>query len=165
MTDPRGDDGAQRGEELDVAVLEGGDRALYHQRAERTRLGADRNGEEDGVALLSEHLERLVRRVVGRIVAGHGALVLDGLAGHALADVEAHLTHRGGREPDVAAHDELVAVALDEIERADLGLEDLRDSPRRLVEQGHERHRLRRECDEIEHGIEALVASAMDLRP
>ena len=84
--------------------------------------------------------------------------------GHALADVQADLTDGARREADVAAHDELVAVALDEVERADVGLEDLGDPPRRLVEQRDERHRLRGERDEIEHAVEALVASHMNLR-
>ena len=52
-----------------------------------------------------------------------------------------------------------------EVERADVGLEERRDAPRRFVEQRQERHRPRGEGDEVEHAVEALVASLVHPRP
>ena len=102
--------------------------------------------------------------VLGRVAARDGPQVLDGLSGHALADVQADLTDGARREADVAAHHELVTVALDEVERADVGFEDLGDPARSLVEKRDQGHRLRREGDEIEHAIEAPVTPHMNLR-
>ena len=98
------------------------------------------------------------------LVDGHGAQVLDGRAGDAVADLQAHLADRAMREADVAAHDEHVALALEQVERADVRLEDGGDASRRLVEEGDERHRPRRERDEVEDTVEALVPAAMDSR-
>ena len=127
-------------------------------------LAANRHDEEHRVALLAEHVEVLVGRVLGGVLARDRPEVLDGLARHALADVEADLADGARREADVSAHDELVSVALDDVERADVGAEDLRDPPRRLVEKRDERHRLRGKGHEIEDTVEALVASEVDLR-
>jgi len=113
---------------------------------------------------LAEPLEVLVRDVLGREVGGDRAQVLDGLAGDALTDREPHLPDRAVREADVAAHDELVPLAFEEIERADRRVEDERDAARRVVEECHERHRLRAERDEVEDVIEALVARSVYMR-
>ena len=154
----------ERRQELDVALLEAASCALDDERSERAGLAADRHGEEHRVTLLAEDLEVLVGRVLRRVLARDGAQVLDGLARHALADVEADLADGARREADVAAHDQLVAVALDDVERADVGPEDLRDPSRRLVEQRDQGHRLRGKGHEIEDTVEALVASQVDLR-
>ena len=168
VADPRGDDRAERGEELEVALLELTTSrdvlALDDERAEWPCFPANGDGEEDREALLSEIREVLVGPVRARVVARDGPQVLDRLPRHALADRETDLTQRLRREADVAAHDELVAIALDEVERANVGLEDPGDSRWRFVEQGYERHRLRCECDEVEDAVEALVASIVDRR-
>ena len=55
---------------------------------------------------------------------------------------EAHVAARAEREADVAAEHQLVALALEQVERGDVGADDRGDAPRRLVEQERERHRL-----------------------
>ena len=137
---------------------------LHDDRAERARLAADGHRQEHREALLADAREVLVGRVLLGRLGRDGAHVLDRLAGDALADAESHLPDRGVREADVAAHDELALVALEEVQRADLGLEERHDAPGRLVEQREERHRPRGERDEVEHAVESLVASLVDAR-
>ena len=159
---------AQRGEELHVTIGEGGGvgggAALHDHRAERALFAEDGDGEERREALLLEDGEVLVERVGAGVVHRDGPQVLHRLARDALADVQADLPQRAPREADVAAHDEL-ALALEEVERADGGAERRRDASRGLVEQGDQGHGARGEGHEIQHGVEPLVAALVDLGP
>ena len=128
---------------------------------ERAGSPADGNGEEDGVAVLAQLGEMLVGCMLRGVHRGDGAEVLDRLAGHPVADREPHLAHDSPGKPDISAHDELVAVAFEEVERADLGAEDGGDPARRLVEQRHQRHRLGGEGHQLEDRVEAMVAACM----
>src|SRR5262249_49692319 len=79
-----------------------------------------------------------------------------------LADRQAHLPERAVGKADVPAHDELVALAFEHVERADVGFADGGDAPGRLVEEGHERHRASGERDEIQDCVEPPVAAVVD---
>jgi hypothetical protein len=163
VTNSGRDDRADRGEELDVAILERfavvSVLALDDERPERAGFAANGYGEKERKSFLAERVEVLVRPMRPGVAAADRAEVLDGFTGHALANDEAHLTQSRGGEADISAHDELISVALDEVERANVGIENLGDPRRRFIEKGHERHRLGRECDEVEHAVESLVSA------
>ncbi len=158
------DDGSDRAGELDVRLREGRVGALHDDGPERAALAEDRHREERGVALLAEVAEVLVGRVRLRELRRDGPHVLDRAPRDALAHVEAHLADRPRAEAHVAAHDELLAVALDEVDRAHVRTEELREAPREIVEEAHERHRLRGEREELEQRVEARVALGVDVR-
>ncbi len=101
----------------------------------------------------------LVPRMFSGKVRRHGTQVLDRLAGDAFADLQAHLPEGGVREADVASHDELVPLAFEEIQRAHVRFEDGGRSLRRFIEEGHEGHGPRCEGHEVEHRLEASLAS------
>src|SRR5579859_1606041 len=162
MANARGDETTERGEQLDVVLLEWLALALNDYGPQRAGFAADGHREEDGKALLPQLLEVLVRGVLLGGIGGDGAQVLDRFTGDALANLEAYLPEHALGKADVAAHDELVAVALEQVERTDLGLEDGRDAARGFVEQRDQRHRAGREGDEVEDGVEPLSAGGVD---
>ena len=153
--DAGGDERAEQDEELHLVRVERVRFALHHRGAHRARLAAQRDREKDRKARLGELVEMLVGCMRLRGLRDDRPHVLDRFARHALADREPDLTERRAREAHVAAHDELT-LALEEVERADVGAEDRRDAARRFVEQREQRHRLRRERREVERCFEAL---------
>ncbi len=90
------------------------------------------------------------------MVRGNGTHVFYSLSGDALADLKSYLAERACTEADVAAHHERV-LAFEQIERANVGMEQLHQATRRFVEQRRERHRPRGEFHEIEHAVETRV--------
>ncbi len=94
-----------------------------------------------------------------------GLHVLDRLAGDPLADPQPNLAERGVGEAHVAAHDEGALVSLDEVERAHVCFEQRGDPSRGFVEQSEEGHRPPGEGHQVEHSVEAPVATLMHARP
>ena len=159
----RGHERAERREQGDVVVGERVRLALHHERPVGPGAPADRHREEHGEAVLFERVELLVGAVAARVGARHRPQVLHALTRHALAHLQAHLPHGRPREADVAAHDEGVTVAFDQVERAHGRVEDLGDAPGPAVEQRHQGHGLGREREKVEDSVEPWVAPAVDL--
>ncbi len=164
LTDARNDDAPNENEQFDICLFEGDARALHNQRTEGTRATSNRDRKEHREALLAKLGEVFVGRVCLGGLGRHRPHVLNCLACDALANAHSDLAQRLAFEADVAAHDELVAVAFDEIERTHVRAEDLGDALRRDVEQCDERHRPSGEGSKVEDGVEALIASCVNVR-
>ena len=135
---------------------------MEYERTERPSTASNGYREEDRKALFAQAVEMLVRCMGLRDVGRDRAHVLDCAAGDAFSHVQTHGADRA-LEPYVSAHDELTAVTLEYVERAHVGAENGRDPSRAFIEQGAERHRPRRERDEVQHPVEPRIPPTVDL--
>jgi hypothetical protein len=162
LRDPRGEEAPHERKLGDVVLGERARPALENEGPERPPPASHRHRDEHREALLAEPVDMLVGCMRVGHVGRDGPHVLDGAARDALADREPHLPD-GALEAHVSAHDELGPLALEHVERAHVGPEDLGDALRALVEQRAEGHGARGEGHEIEHAVEPRVSAGVDL--
>ena len=106
----------QRGDEVYVRLDEGALRALQDDRAEGSQIRAeDRHGEEDREPILVQLLEPSEPVVPGRAHDADGLLLRDREPGQTLADAQADPSLGLGLEAHVAAQDESLTIALEQV--------------------------------------------------
>ena len=113
-------DGTNRAGQFHVGLRKRRGLALHNDGTERSVFSQNRHREKGRKALFAEASEMLVSCMRLGQLRRNRTHVFYSLTRDALSDGEAHLADGLGGKANVAAHDELVAVAFDEINRANL---------------------------------------------
>ena len=165
MPNRRGDGGRERHQKLDVAVVpRDAAAALHRQNTQRSCPAQNGNSSKDREFFFAELREMPVPEVLLGDRDRNRTHAFDDRTGDPLPHREPNLSERPVGKADVATHDQLVAPALQEVERGHVGPDDRRNPLGCLVEQRGERDRTDGERYEIENGVEPLVPAPVDAR-